>query len=78
MSLSSVWACKCLIKGNGTTGGKGDLWDVAPCCLVDAPEALAASIIRAMGDLLYHTTRRNIPEDSHLHTKLFACRKSRT
>jgi hypothetical protein len=28
-------------------------WDAAPCCLVDTDE----------------TTRRNIPEDSHLHTR---------
>jgi hypothetical protein len=35
---------------------------------------LAASIIRAMSTSetsvnLYQTTRRNIPEDSHLHTR---------
>jgi hypothetical protein len=34
-------------------------------------EALTASIIRAMGLCkavsFYHNTRRNIPEDSHLH-----------
>jgi hypothetical protein len=43
-------------------------WDVAPCTLVvtDVLEVRAASIIRVN---FYHTTRRNIPEDSHLHTR---------
>jgi hypothetical protein len=60
------------------------IWDVAPCSLVniiDASEALAASIIKALIALMmkgartsetsanfYQTTRRNIPEDSHLLT----------
>jgi hypothetical protein len=55
------------------------LWDVAPCSLVevnDGSEVLTASIIRAMIAVstsetsanFYEITRRNIPDDSHLHT----------
>jgi hypothetical protein len=42
-------------------------------CCADDSEMLSASVIRAMrpddggSKLLYQTTRRNIPEDSHLH-----------
>jgi hypothetical protein len=59
-------------------------WDVALCTLykfTDVSEVLAVSITRAMSDLMmdtessseksvnfYQTTRRYIPEDSHLHT----------
>jgi hypothetical protein len=42
-------------------------WDVALCNLVEIDyvlEDLAASMIRAMD--FYETTRRSIPEDSHL------------
>jgi hypothetical protein len=60
-------------------------WDVAPCIMADihrSSEDLTA-IIRALTHLLmmkavnssetlvnfYQTTRCNIPEDSHLHTR---------
>jgi hypothetical protein len=55
-------------------------WDVAPCSLVEIYQLLerhTASIIREMVMAVstsemsvnfYQTTRRNIPEDSHLHT----------
>jgi hypothetical protein len=48
-----------------------DFWDVAPCSLVqykfiDVLEVLAASIIRVMTNLK-QTTRRNMPENCHLH-----------
>jgi hypothetical protein len=58
-------------------------WGVAACSLIeftDVSKVFAASIIRAMIALMmeaastsktsvnYHTTRRNNPEDSHLHT----------
>jgi hypothetical protein len=56
------------------------VWDVAPCSLVevtDVSEVLAASIIRVMEAAstsensvnFYQTTRHNIPEDCHLHTR---------
>jgi hypothetical protein len=56
----------------------GCLLGVAPCSLVkftDVSDVLAAAIIRAIASTsetsvnLYKTTRRNIPEDSHLHTR---------
>jgi hypothetical protein len=43
-------------------------WDVAPLKFTDVSEALPAYITRAMGNF-YQTTRRNIPEDSHLSTR---------
>jgi hypothetical protein len=49
-------------------------WVVVPCILVkftDVSEVHAASIIRAMSKpraAHYQTTRRNNPENSHLHT----------
>jgi hypothetical protein len=52
-------------------------WVVSPCSLVE--EVLAASIIRTIAleaastsetsVNYYQTTRRNNPEDSHLHTR---------
>jgi hypothetical protein len=59
-------------------------WDVAPCSLVEIYrllEVLAASIFRAIALMMeavsifetsvnfYQITRRNIPEDSNLHTR---------
>jgi hypothetical protein len=57
-------------------------WDVAPCSLenfTEVSDVLAASIIIArmmeaastseMSVNFYQTTRRNSPEDSHLHTR---------
>jgi hypothetical protein len=55
-----------------------DIWDVAPCRLVDALEVLTASIFRAIMEAVstseelgyvYHTTRRNIAEDKYLQTR---------
>jgi hypothetical protein len=55
-------------------------WDVAPCSL-DVSEVLPACIIRAIALMIeavstyetsvnfFQTTRRNIPEDSHLHIR---------
>jgi hypothetical protein len=70
-------------KISGSHGGEykeAVFWVVAPCSLVEVYRrfrVLAASIIRAMNKPqvaysetsvnLYPTTRRNIPEDSHLH-----------
>jgi hypothetical protein len=52
-------------------------WDVAPCSLVEVYRylrGLIALIIKALSASettanLYQTTRLNIPEDSHLHTR---------
>jgi hypothetical protein len=57
-------------------------WDVAVCSLVEVKQhfrGVTASIIRALlreavktsktSVNFYQTTRRNIPEDSHLHTR---------
>jgi hypothetical protein len=65
-----------------------DFWDAAPCSLVetDVSEALAVSIIRAMMEAVrtsetsvnfYQSTRRNIPEEIHLHTRRRENLKSR-
>jgi hypothetical protein len=51
------------------------LWDVAPCSLVDIyrrfRRALMMEAVSTSETLVsvYQTTRRNIPEDSHLHTR---------
>jgi hypothetical protein len=41
------------------------IWDVAPCSMVDIECAVSASETSVS---IYYTARRNIPEDSHLHT----------
>jgi hypothetical protein len=50
------------------------LWDVAPYSLVEIDRCLIALMMEAVSTSktsvsLYQTTRRNIPEDSHLHTR---------
>jgi hypothetical protein len=54
-------------------------WDVVSCSLVDDLKLLAALIIRTLmmeaastsgtAVSFYQTTRRNTPEDSHLHSR---------
>jgi hypothetical protein len=49
-------------------------WDVAPCRLTDVSDVLAASFIRPLCTSetlvnIYQTSQRNIPDDSHLHTR---------
>jgi hypothetical protein len=58
-------------------------WDVAPCILPETDERFkGAYYLHHQGDLMteavsisetsvsfYETTRRNIPADSHLHTR---------
>jgi hypothetical protein len=50
-------------------------WDVAPWEFADVSDVFAAFIIRALTNAsetsvnFYQTTRRNNPEDSHLHTR---------
>jgi hypothetical protein len=44
-------------------------WDVAPCSPVIALKMEAVNTSETSVNI-YQTTRRNIPEDSHLHTRL--------
>jgi hypothetical protein len=46
-------------------------WDVAPCNLGLCPDALMMEAVSTSETSvsLYQPTRRNIPEDSHLHTR---------
>jgi hypothetical protein len=43
-------------------------WDVAPCSLVDIDRRIAVKATSSSETSvnIYQTTRRNIPEDSHL------------
>jgi hypothetical protein len=48
-------------------------WDDAPCSLVETDRRLTALMMKAvstseMSVHIYQTTRRNVLEDSHLHT----------
>jgi hypothetical protein len=50
------------------------IWDVAPCSHVEIAQRFRAMMMEAVGTSetsvnFYQTTRRNIPEDSHLHTR---------
>jgi hypothetical protein len=49
-------------------------WDVATCSLVEIDRRFIALMMEAVSSSemlvsIYQTTRRNIPEDSHLHTR---------
>jgi hypothetical protein len=46
-------------------------WDVAPGCLVEVRDRLMMETVGTSETSVnfYQTTRRNIPEDSHLHTR---------
>jgi hypothetical protein len=47
-----------------------DVWDVASCNLVEiAMMMMDAVSISETSVNFYQTTQRNIPEDSHLHTR---------
>jgi hypothetical protein len=54
----------------------GILWDVAACSLGDGALMMAAVSTSETLVNLYHTARRNIPEDSHLRTHRRENRKS--
>jgi hypothetical protein len=41
-------------------------WDVAPCVIMVMMAAVSSSKTSVN---FYQTTRRNVPEDSHLHTR---------
>jgi hypothetical protein len=43
-------------------------WDAAPCILVEIDRLTALSTTETSVNF-YQTTRRNIPDDSHLHTR---------
>jgi hypothetical protein len=43
------------------------LWDIAPCSLVEVDLMMEAVITSETSVNFYETTRRNIPQDCHLH-----------
>jgi hypothetical protein len=55
-------------------------WDVAPCSLVETDRhfILVMDAVRTSGTLVnfYETTRRIIPEDSHIQTNIFFLKNS--
>jgi hypothetical protein len=45
-------------------------WDVAPCSMMEIDRRFrGAYCLHHLDDESYQTGRRNIPEDSHLHTR---------
>jgi hypothetical protein len=44
-------------------------WDVVPCSLIDIDLMIEAVSFSETSVFIYQTTRCNIPQDSHLHTR---------
>jgi hypothetical protein len=63
---------------NMMNGEMAVFWDVSPCSLVMIALMMKAESTSETSVIIYQTTRCNIPEDSHLHTRRSENLKSHT
>jgi hypothetical protein len=67
MSIKANEVCK--IAKNAFGKKMNAIWDFAPCSLVEIALMIEAVSTSKKSVNFYEATQRNIPEDSHLHTR---------